>query len=100
MTEYKFANDIIKEGKGCGMDEIRPEVLKRCKLDATILQFCNRAFINKEKPKQCSLLTIIPIPKSGDLSLGGNYRGISSLVTNTYNRMITNRIRPYIDCHL
>ena len=59
MTEYKLAKDIIKEVKSCGMDEIRPEVLKRCNLDATILQFCNRAFINKEKPKQWSLLNKI-----------------------------------------
>ena len=47
MTEYKLAKYIIKEGKSCGMDEIRPKVLKRCNLDATILQFCNRGFINK-----------------------------------------------------
>ena len=76
MTEYKLLKYIIKEGKSCGMDEIRPKVLKRCNLDATILQFCNRGFINKQKLKQWSLLNIIPIPKSRDLSLAGNYRGI------------------------
>ena len=40
--------------------------------------------------------------KIGDLSMGGNYRGISlsSLVAKTYNRMIMNRIRPYLDCQL
>ena len=45
---------------------------------------------------------IIPIPKKGDLSIGNNYRGISltSLVANTYNRMIMNIIRPDLDCHL
>ena len=54
------------------------------------------------KPKQWSILYIIPIPKKGDLSLGNNYRGISltSLVAKTYNRMILNRIRPHLDCHL
>jgi len=47
-------------------------------------------------------MNIIPIPKSGDLSKGGNYRGISlcSNVAKTYNRMILNRIRPAIDPHL
>ena len=47
-------------------------------------------------------MNIIPIPTSVDLSVGGNYRGISlsSLVAKTYNRMIMNRIRPYLDCHL
>ena len=44
----------------------------------------------------------MPIPKSGDLSLGGNYRGISlsSIVAKTYNRMLLNRIRPKLDGHL
>ena len=34
--------------------------------------------------------------------MGGNYRSISlsSLVAKTYNRMIMNRIRPYLDFHL
>ena len=54
------------------------------------------------KPTQWSILNIIPIPKKGDLSLGNNYRGIrlTSLVAKTYNRMILNKIRPYLDCHL
>ena len=84
------------------MDEIRPEVLNRCDLDAIVLKFCNRALIDKAKLRQWSLLNIITILKSGDLSIGGNYRGISlsSLVAKTYNRMIMNRIRPYLDCHL
>ena len=44
----------------------------------------------------------MPIPKSGDLSIGGNYRSISlsSIVAKTYNRMILNRIRPELDRHL
>ena len=44
----------------------------------------------------------IPVSKSGDLSKGGNYRGISlsSLVAKTYTRMILNRIRPALEPHL
>ena len=83
------------------MDEIRPEVLKRCDLDTIVLQFYNRALIDKAKPRQWSLLNIILIPKSGDFSMGGNYRCIilSSLVAKTYN-CIMNRIRPNLNCHL
>ena len=44
--------DTIKEGKSCGIDEIRPEVVKRCDLEAIDLQFRNRALIDKAKPKQ------------------------------------------------
>jgi len=41
----------------------------------------------------------MPIPKSGDLSIGGNYRGISlsSIVAKIYNMIILNRIHPEID---
>ena len=44
-------------------------------------------------------MNLMPVPKSGDLSLTSNYRGISlrSLVAKTYNRMISNRIRPHLD---
>ena len=82
--------------------DIPPEVLKRCNLDDEILGFCNRALLEGRKPEQWSIMNIIPIPKTGDLSKGNNYRGISlsSLVAKTYNRMILNRIRPAIEPHL
>ena len=58
--------------------------------------------MNQNSPSQWSVLNIVPIPKSGDLSEGGNYRGISlsSIVAKTYNKMILNRIRPALDKHL
>ncbi|CAH1266614.1 Hypp3435 [Branchiostoma lanceolatum] len=103
QEEYEKARKSLVEEKACGEDGIPPEVLKRCKgLDTIILDFCNRALIEGEKPEQWSLLNIIPIPKSGDLRLGSNYRGISlsSLVPKTFNRMLLNRIRPAVDEHL
>ena len=62
----------------------------------------NKILMEGKKPDQLSLLDITPIPKSGDLSSTGNYRGISlaSLATKLVNRMILNRIRPKIDPHL
>ena len=58
--------------------------------------------IKKESPEQWSVSNLVPIPKAGDLSKGGNYCGIAlgSIVCKTYNRMILNRIRPEIDCKL
>ena len=90
------------EGKSCGEDGVTPGVLKRCNIDSTILDFCNDALLKREKPEQWAMLNIVPIPKAGDLSLPGNYRGISlsSIVAKTYNRMILNRIRPEIDKRL
>ena len=88
----------IREGKACGEDNLTPEILKNCNLDEEILKFFNRALLETHKPEQWSIMNIIPMPKSGDLSKGGNYRGISlcSIVAKTYNRMILNRIRPAI----
>ncbi len=53
-------------------------------------------------PEQWSVLNIIPIPKSGDLSLGSNYCGISlsSVVSKVFNKMILNCIRSKLDQHL
>ena len=102
LEEYEKAKKSLVEGKSCGEDGIPPEVLKRCNLDEIILSFCNNALVNGDKPSQWSILNIIPIPKSGDLSKGGNYRGISlsSIVAKTYNRLLLNRIRPVLDSHL
>jgi hypothetical protein len=97
--EYQAAKKNITEGKSAGDDEIHPEILKRCNLDDVILEFCNDALLNGRKPEQWSLLNLIPIPKSGDLREGKNYRGISlsSVVAKTYNRLLLNRIRPFLD---
>ena len=102
QEEYNKAKGSLVEGKSCGEDGIPPEVLKRCNLDDIILRFCNQVLLEGKKPDQWSLLNIIPIPKSGDLSKAGNYRGISlsSIVAKIFNKMILNRIRPELDVHL
>ena len=101
LQEYHKVKKAIKENKASGADGIPPEVLKRCDLDKTILSFCNQT-LGGHKPDQWSELHIIPLPKSGDLSLGKNYRGItlSSIVAKMFNRLILNRIQPEIDPHL
>ena len=90
------------EGKSSSEDNILPEVLKRCDIDDIVLGFSSDALVNREKLSQWSILNIVPIPKYGDLSLGGNYRGLSlsSIVAETYNRRILNIIRPELDEHL
>ena len=102
QEKYQRAKKAIMECKACGEDGVSPEVLKRCQVDDIILEFCNTALLHHKKPSQWSLANIIPIPKSGDLSLGGNYRGISlsSLLQKTYNKMILHRIRSKVDLWL
>ena len=74
-------------------------MLKLCNLDDIIHRFCNRAYTNRESPTQWKMSNLVCIPKAGDFSKGGNYRGISlsSLVFKTRNRMILHRIRPEVD---
>ena len=89
----------VREGKAPGEDGIMPELIKRINIDDLILLFANNLLMEGKKPDQFSVLNINPIPKSGDLGLTGNYRGISltSLVAKLVNKMIVNRFRTKID---
>ena len=55
--------------------------------------------IQSKKPAQWSKCDIVPIPKSGNLEEVGNYRGIplSAVIAKIINKMLLNRIQPYID---
>ena len=99
IDELRTAKKQIREGKAPGEDGIMPEVIKRCDIDDIILKFSNKLLIDGVKPDTFTTLNITPIPKSGDLSVTNNYRGISltSLSAKLINRMILNRIRPIID---
>ena len=93
--EYEKTKKFLAERKTSAEDNLPPEVLERCDLDDIVLDFCNDALLEGKKPSHWSILNIEPIPKSGDLSIGGNYSGIrlSSIVAKIYNWMILNRIR-------
>ena len=102
MDELQKAKARITLGKASGPDNIPPEVIKLCDIDQILLDFANDLLINKQKPSQWSISDIIPVPKKGDLSKGGNYRGISlnAITSKLINRMILNRIQPILDPHL
>ena len=72
---------------------------KRCDLDGIALSFCNKALTDGIVPDQWRISNIIPVPKKGDLTDPGNWRGISltSLVAKKLNRMVFNRIQPAIE---
>ena len=96
LDEAVEARKQVKEDKAPGEDEIMPEVLKRINIDDIILHFANKMLLENKTPEQFSTLNILPIPRSGDLSITANYRGIAltPLFTKVINRMILNRIRP------
>ena len=99
LSEIKEAKKQICEGKAPGDDGIMPETIKRIDTDEILLKFSNKLLVDGLAPEQLSTLTIVPVPKPGDLRFTNNYRGISltSLVSKLINRMILNRIRPYLD---
>ena len=82
--------------------EFHQKYKKRCDVDEIILDFCNQALIKDRKPDQLSILNLIPVPKSGDVSDTASYRDISlsSIVAKTYNCLLLNRIRPHLDDEL
>ena len=100
--EYKKVKTSLKIGKSSGPDGIPPEVFKYCQFDDICLKFCNLALMKNDKPEIWSFMNIIPVPKSGDLSVTDNYRGISltCVIAKMYNRMILNRIRSALDVKL
>ena len=97
--EYSKAAMSIKCGKSAGEDGIMPEVLKYVQINDIMLDIINKSFENCEQPDIWNISNIIPIPKSGNLTITDNYRGISltSIMAKTYNRMLLNRIRPILD---
>lgn len=100
--EFEKAKSSLKMGKACGPDGIPPEVFRLCDFDDLLLQFCNDTLLKRDKPEQWSTPYLIPVPKSGDLSLTENYRGIAltCVIIKLYNKMLLNRIHPHIDKHL
>ena len=102
MDELIKARSKITLGKASGPDNIPPEVIKLCNIEQPLLDFANDLLLNGCKPDQWSISNIIPVPKKGDLSKGGNYRGISlnAITAKMVNRMILNRIQPVLDPHL
>ena len=99
MEEYQQVKRKISNGKAAGPDGIPPEVFKLTNIDDIILEFANDLLNNLDKPEQWSINQIQPIPKSGDLSDVGNYRGIalSAIAAKLVNKMLLNRIQPALD---
>ena len=89
----------IKCGKNTEEDGIMPEILKYVQINDIMLDIINKSFENCEQPDLWNISNIIPIPKSGNLTITDNYRGISltSIMAKTYNRMLLNRIRPLLN---
>ena len=94
----------IKNGKAGGKDEITGELLK-ADMNTTIdqLESLFKAIWDQEEvPKAWKQGLIVKIPKKGDLSECGNWRGISltSVPSKVFGRVIIDRIRNGVDTKL
>ena len=99
LDELQEVIKTIKSSKSPGLDNIPPAVWKLPALQEDLLGFCNDCLMEGEIPDAWKTASIIPVPKKGDLSKPGNYRGISlaPVAAKVFNKLLLNRIYPHID---
>ena len=85
--------------KALGPDKIPAILWKDPIFHRLLLDLCNFAYKNHISPSIWRRSQIIHIPKSGDLTLPTNYRGISllSIAAKIYNKLILNCLRPALE---
>ncbi|KAJ8398075.1 hypothetical protein AAFF_G00431520 [Aldrovandia affinis] len=66
LGEFATVKSTLKQGKSAGPDGIPREVLKNCDLDDIILEICNLALMENNKPDIWSLSNIIPMRNEGE----------------------------------
>jgi hypothetical protein len=93
--ELSKAIKASKRGGAVGLDAIPLEIWESKEFSPYLLDLCNKGLVDHIKPSQWSQSAIIPFPKK----VLGDYRGISlnSIAAKLYNKMILNRIQPFID---
>ena len=77
LEELKEAKKQLRDGKAPDEDGIMPELVRRVDLDDIILKISNKFYIDNQMPEQLGIINLIPLPKSRNLSIMGNYRGIA-----------------------
>ena len=99
INELKTATKHLKSSKAFGPDNIPAIIWKDEHFHNLLLNLCNHTFSTYTCPKLWHQSQIIPMPKKGDLSLVTNYRGIAlmSIAAKTYNKMILNRLTPFVE---
>lgn len=98
--EVKSAIKRLKNGKAAGIDKVQPELLK-CAESAIprMTELCNMIWEGKEIPSDWQCGIIVPLPKKGDLSDCGNWRGITllSIPGKVFCSLILSRVKEAVD---
>lgn len=95
-------NTVIKSlsnNKSPGLDNIPTIIWKDSIFHHNLLEFCNHTLTSLSSPTSWLKGGIIPVPKKGDLTSAGNYRGITltPIAAKIFNKLLLNRIVPAID---
>ena len=102
--EVKRAIDKLKNNKSPGLDEIPAEFLKNGggELRNKLTDLCNLCWGEQHVPKDWKKGVIIKLPKKGDLSNCGNWRGITllSVPGKVLCSVLLHRLRDCIDLKL
>ena len=102
--EVRKAIKTLKNNKSPGMDEITAEMLKHGK-DSIVIELTklfNKIWNTEEVPDDWRHGVIIKLPKKGNLSDFGNWRGITllSIPGKVLNTVILNRLKVDVDKQL
>ena len=95
--EYDEALKQLKDTTG--LDGIPTSLFKSVDLCDVLLPILNQIYNTGIAPPEMLITGILPIPKGNTKFSPDNSRGISMLpvITKLLNRLILNRIRPYVD---
>ena len=77
IAEVAAASVSFKNGKAAGLDGIQAELIKLPGIAEELTPMLNDIYVSGNAPEAFRRAAIVPIPKKGDLSQVGNWRGIS-----------------------
>ena len=101
LEEVQKAIDQIKNNKAPGEDGIFPEMFKVDveELKSFLTKLFNSIWVKGEIPNEWKQGVIVKIPKKGDLSECGNWRGItlSPIALKIFCKILLNRMEPVLD---
>ena len=102
--EIKRAIESLNNGKAAGEDQVTAEMLKIEKeFTPQILQkIFSQIWETEELPVEWSVGLIVKLPKKGDLSECGNWRGIMllSITSKVFSRIVLNRMNLAVEPNL
>jgi hypothetical protein len=100
IEEIQKAIQTLPSGKSAGIDALPNEVLKIPTLFIEVMSILRSMQKQLDQEQRTSM--IVPLPKKGDLSQLGNWRGISLMphITKLFDKLLLHRLRDAIDVHL